>query len=80
MLYQLAADWAPHSEVVVEYRETFSAEGVSAVNEYSRDTLSHIKLFTAVVAKVETTNFVISLDQLLVLLFSFFTLILLLGF
>jgi len=64
LLHQFSADGASHSVVVVQALKALSAEGMSAVNEDARYSLTHVELFSAIVAKVETSCLVISLDLL----------------
>ena len=65
LLHELSADWAPHSEVMVQVWQAFSAESVSAMDQYSWNLLAHIEFFTAVVAKVKPSRFVIGLNKVL---------------
>jgi len=65
LLNKLSADWAANSEVVVKYREAFSAESVSTVDEDSWNLLSDIKLLTAIVAKIKSPCLIVCLEQIL---------------
>jgi hypothetical protein len=54
---------------MVEDREALSTEGMSTVNQDPWYPLTDIELFSAIVAKVQSTIFVITLDQILILIF-----------
>jgi len=61
---QLTADRASHPEVMVQDRKALGAESVAAVNQDPGNALADIKLFCAIVAKVEDPDFVVGLDKL----------------
>ena len=63
VLDQLPANRAPHTVIVVQQGQTLGAESVSAVNQNSRNLLSNVELVPTEVAKVESTKFVVSLDD-----------------
>jgi hypothetical protein len=67
LLNQLSANWAPDSIVVVQHREAFSAESVSAMNQNPGDSFSDVEFVSAIVAEVESPDLVVGLDQLHVL-------------
>ena len=67
MLDQLSTYRASDSEVVVQAVQAFGAKGVTTVNENTRNFLSDVELFCAVVAEVEATAFVVGLNGLLLI-------------
>jgi hypothetical protein len=65
LLHQFPADGAPHSEVVMESRKALSAKSMAAMDQNSWNLLSNIKLFTAIVTKIKSPSFIVSLEQIL---------------
>ena len=72
LLDKLAADGTPHPKVMVQYWQALGAECMTAVNKNSWYPFANVELFSAIVAEVQTTIFVISLDQIWILLTSLF--------
>lgn len=62
---KLPTYWAADSKVMVEHREALSAESVSTVDKNPRNFLPDIELFTAIVAKIKPSCFIVSLEQVL---------------
>ena len=50
---------------MVQVLKAFSAERVPTVDKNSRNLLTNVELLTAIVAKIEPSRFVISLDEVL---------------
>ena len=65
LLDQLEADGTSASEILVQASQTFSAESMAAMHEYARNLLAHIELVAAIIAKVEATRLIISLNNVL---------------
>lgn len=65
LLHEFAADWAAHSEVVVQHGETLSAECVPAMDQDPWNLFTDIKLLATIIAKVEAPSLVVGLQQIL---------------
>lgn len=64
MLNELSANGTTNSVVVVKNREAFCAKSVTAMNKNSRNLFTYVEFFTAIIAKVEASSFVISLEEI----------------
>lgn len=65
LLHQLVADGTSNSRIRVQHAQAFRAKSMAAMHEYARDLLAHIELVAAIIAKVEATRLIISLNHVL---------------
>lgn len=49
---------------MVKHRQAFSAESVPAVNQDSGNSLAYVEFFSAIVAKIKSSDLVVGLDNL----------------
>jgi hypothetical protein len=56
---------------MMKLKEALSAKGVAAVDEYSRNFLTNVEWIPTEVAVIKASSFVISLNQITLLLFLY---------
>ena len=64
LLDQFAANRATHSIFVVQLLNAVSAEGVTTVNKYARDSLTHVVLEGAELTDIKATRLVVEVHNL----------------
>ena len=60
--YQLSAYWTPYTVVVEQNIETFGAERVPAMYQYSRYFFTDIEISSAIIAKMKSSALIICSD------------------